>query len=247
MHKTDPCLAPRFGCFKNRNSESPRASIPYRGLCLPGVKFSQAQVPGVRSRPGRWRPDSRGADAGAGAGPGDEDGCQDGSGSGRTPTFPSTRPPAREPRPRHPHGPKSQHAGLGGSYRAVGSQVRPPPAASWRLGTFSVSPPPPKCVAQRRFHHLLHLTPATLLTEGGVNPMRLWLERRAPRSPAQPIIQIPLCLPPFFIFKKSFRKHFRLTRKLRNQYPELLYFSPYLIFHNHSIIIEARRLMLIQY
>ena len=102
LHKTDPCLAPRFGCFKNRNSESPRASIPYRGLCLPGVKFSQAQVPGVRSRPGRWRPDSRGADAGAGAGPGDEDGCQDGSGSGRTPTFPSTRPPAREPRPRHP-------------------------------------------------------------------------------------------------------------------------------------------------
>lgn len=112
---------------------------------------------------------------------------------------------------------------------------------------FGVSPPPPKCVAQRRFHHLLHLTPATLLTEGGVNPMRLWLERRAPKSPAQPIIQIPLCLPPFFIFKKSFRKHFRLTRKLQNQYPELLYFSPYLIFHNHSIIIEARRLMLILY
>ena len=64
-------------------------------------KFSQAQVPGVRSRPGRW-PDFRGADAGAGAGPEDEEECQDGSGSGRTPTFPSTRPPAREPRPSHP-------------------------------------------------------------------------------------------------------------------------------------------------
>lgn len=92
---------------------------------------------------------------------------------------PSACPRAPSP---PPHGQKSQHAGLGGSYRAVGSQVRPPPAASWRLGTFSVSPPPPKCVAQRRFHHLLHLTPATLLTEGGVNPMRLWLERRAPSA-----------------------------------------------------------------
>ena len=55
----------------------------------------------MRSRPGRW-PDFRGADAGAGTGPEDEDECQDGSGSGRTPTFPSTRPPAREPRPSHP-------------------------------------------------------------------------------------------------------------------------------------------------
>lgn len=80
-----------------------------------------------------------------------------------------------------------------------------------------------------------------LLTKGSVNPMRLWLERRAPQSPDQPILQISLCLPPFFNFKKSFRKHFRLTRKAQNEDPELLYLSPYLIFHNH-IIIEARRL-----
>ncbi|KAG5210300.1 hypothetical protein JEQ12_015494 [Ovis aries] len=68
------------------------------------------------------------------------------------------------------HGPKSQHADLGGSYRAVGSQVRPLGAAFLRLGTCSVSFPPPKCVAQCRFHHLVHLTPATAAHQGQCEP-----------------------------------------------------------------------------
>lgn len=201
-------------------TQNPLENNPYRGLRR---WVSSAKRKSLGCAAGLGRPDFRGADADAGAGPEDKDECQDGSGSGRTPTASSTRPLPASPGPSHPRTgiparrPKA-------AVTAVGSQVRPTWCCLLASGYLQ------RLLSSSEMRCSVQIPSSYALDAGhGCSPRAvwtlcaLWLERRAPKVQDQPILQISFwCLPPFFIFKKSFRKHFRLTRKVQNEDPELL-------------------------